>query len=158
MRPQRLARATNELIAEISRLQQLRTGQLAQLEGHARQPAGSRAHCRCQQLYPAREQGAAGRFPGAPNILRQRRRARHLRSVAFLNYVDAVRAGRAQPQHEIRICRRQFHHLESRPPAHPVRRRSTTSAGPWVLFVLHDIDSEGKARKCAQGFCGQRFP
>jgi two-component system phosphate regulon sensor histidine kinase PhoR len=145
----RLARATNELIAEISRLQQLRTGQLAQLEATLGSLQEAVLIVDANNYILLANKALQAIFPGAQNILRQRLEL-VLRSVTFLNYVDAVRAGRAQPQHEIEF----------------VEGNSTTwveatgtlipplddQRGPWALFVLHDITKQKRLESVRKDF------
>jgi len=145
----RLARATNELIVEISRLQQLRTGQLAQLEATLGSLQEAVLIVDANNYILLANKALQAIFPSAQNILRQRLEL-VLRSVAFLNYVDAVRAGRAQPQHEIEF----------------VEGNSTTwveatgtlipplddQRGPWALFVLHDISKQKRLESVRKDF------
>jgi len=145
----RLARATNELIAEIIRLQQLRTGQLAQLEATLGSLQEAVLIVDANNYILLANKALQAIFPSAQNILRQRLEL-VLRSVAFLNYVDAVRAGRAQPQHEIEF----------------VEGNSTTwveatgtlipplddQRGPWALFVLHDITKQKRLESVRKDF------
>jgi len=145
----RLARATNELIAEINRLQQLRTGQLAQLEATLGSLQEAVLIVDANNYILLANKALQAIFPSAQNILRQRLEL-VLRSVAFLNYVDAVRAGRAQPQHEIEF----------------VEGNSTTwveatgtlipplddQRGPWALFVLHDITKQKRLESVRKDF------
>jgi two-component system phosphate regulon sensor histidine kinase PhoR len=145
----RLGRATNELIAEITRLQQLRTGQLAQLEATLGSLQEAVLIVDANNYILLANKALQAIFPGAQNILRQRLEL-VLRSVAFLNFVDAVRAGRAQPQHEIEF----------------VEGNSTTwveatgtlipplddQRGPWALFVLHDITKQKRLESVRRDF------
>jgi two-component system, OmpR family, phosphate regulon sensor histidine kinase PhoR len=145
----RLARAINELIAEINRLQQLRTGQLAQLEATLGSLQEAVLIVDANNYILLANKALQAIFPSAQNILRQRLEL-ILRSVAFLNYVDAVRAGRALPQHEIEF----------------VEGNSTTwveatgtlipplddQRGPWALFVLHDITKQKRLESVRKDF------
>jgi two-component system phosphate regulon sensor histidine kinase PhoR len=145
----RLISAINELIAEINRLQQLRTGQLAQLEATLGSLQEAVLIVDANNYILLANKALQGIFPSAQNILRQRLEL-VLRSVAFLNYVDAVRAGRAQPQHEIEF----------------VEGNSTTwveatgtlipplddQRGPWALFVLHDITKQKRLESVRKDF------
>ncbi|HXA80154.1 MAG TPA: ATP-binding protein [Opitutaceae bacterium] len=145
----RLISAINELIAELTRLQQLRTGQLAQLEATLGSLQEAVLIVDANNYILLANKALQGIFPSAQNILRQRLEL-VLRSVAFLNYVDAVRAGRAQPQHEIEF----------------VEGNSTTwveatgtlipplddQRGPWALFVLHDITKQKRLESVRKDF------
>jgi two-component system phosphate regulon sensor histidine kinase PhoR len=145
----RLARATNELIAEIGRLQQLRTGQLAQLEATLGSLQEAVLIVDANNYILLANKALQAIFPNAQNILRQRLEL-VLRSVAFLNYVDAVRAGRAQPQHEIEFIEgNSATWVEATgtliPPLDDQR-------GPWVLFVLHDISKQKRLESVRKDF------
>jgi two-component system phosphate regulon sensor histidine kinase PhoR len=145
----RLARATNELIAEINRLQQLRTGQLAQLEATLGSLQEAVLIVDANNYILLANKALQAIFPSAQNILRQRLEL-VLRSVVFLNYVDAVRAGRAQPQHEIEFVEgNSTTWVESTgtliPPLDDQR-------GPWVLFVLHDITKQKRLESVRKDF------
>jgi len=145
----RLARATNELIAEIGRLQQLRTGQLAQLEATLGSLQEAVLIVDANNYILLANKALQAIFPNAQNILRQRLEL-VLRSVAFLNYVDAVRAGRAQPQHEIEFIEgNSATWVEATgtliPPLDDQR-------GPWALFVLHDISKQKRLESVRKDF------
>jgi two-component system phosphate regulon sensor histidine kinase PhoR len=145
----RLTSAINELIAEINRLQQLRTGQLTQLEATLGSLQEAVLIVDANNYILLANKALQAIFPSAQNILRQRLEL-VLRSVVFLNYVDAVRAGRAQPQHEIEF----------------VEGNSTTwveatgtlipplddQRGPWALFVLHDITKQKRLESVRKDF------
>jgi two-component system, OmpR family, phosphate regulon sensor histidine kinase PhoR len=145
----RLARATNELIAEIGRLQQLRTGQLAQLEATLGSLQEAVLIVDANNYILLANKALQAIFPNAQNILRQRLEL-VLRSVAFLNYVDAVRAGHAQPQHEIEFIEgNSATWVEATgtliPPLDDQR-------GPWALFVLHDISKQKRLESVRKDF------
>jgi len=132
---------SNELIEEANRLQQLRSGQLAQLEatlGSLQEAVLIVDATNCIMLA---NRALQGMFPRAVNILGQRLEL-VLHSVQFLNYVDAVRQNRATPQHEIEFAegnRVTWVELTGAtiPPLNFAK-------GPWVLFVLHDITKQKK--------------
>lgn len=137
----RLCAEANELITENQRLRHLRTGQLAQLEatlGSLQEAVLIVDSANHILLANAALQGI---FPRATDILGQRLE-RVLHSVAFLNYVEAVRQGTAEP-------RRQVEFIEA---ASTVWLELTgaqipaldSSKGPWALFVLHDITKQKK--------------
>jgi two-component system phosphate regulon sensor histidine kinase PhoR len=135
----RLRSATNELITEFAHLNHVRSGQLAQLEatlGSLQEAvlivdAGNRILLANRALQAI--------FPRAKNILNQRLEL-VLHSVAFLGYVEAVRAGRMEPQREIEF-------VEGNGSAW-VEVTGTLVAplddqhGAWTLFVLHDITKQ----------------
>ncbi len=135
----RLCGAVNATTAELARLQQLRSGQLAQLEATlgSLQEAVLMVDANNHILLanPALETIV----PRATDIINQRLEV-VLRSVAFLDYVDAVRAGRARPQYE----------LEFSDGARAIWLEVTGALvtpldggpGSWALFVLHDITKQ----------------
>jgi len=145
----RLISAINELIAELTRLQQLRTGQLAQLEATLGSLQEAVLIVDANNYILLANKALQGIFPSAQNILRQRLEL-VLRSVAFLNYVDSVRAGRAQPQHEIEFVEgNSATWVEATgtliPPLDDQR-------GPWALFVLHDITKQKRLESVRKDF------
>ncbi|MGA3007799.1 MAG: ATP-binding protein [Opitutaceae bacterium] len=145
----RIVGAANDLIAEINRLQQLRTGQLAQLEATLGSLQEAVLIVDANNYILLANKALQAIFPSAKNILRQRLEL-VLRSVAFLNYVDAVRAGRAEPQHEIEF-------IEGNTSTW-VEATGTLTApldgqrGPWALFVLHDITQQKKLESVRKDF------
>jgi two-component system phosphate regulon sensor histidine kinase PhoR len=132
----RLRSATNDLITEIAHLQRVRSGQLAQLEttlGSLQEAvlivdSGNRLLLANQALQAI--------FPRAKDILNQRLEL-VLHSVAFLDYVEAVRASCAAPQHELEFVE------GNRSIWLEVTGTLVTplagERGSWALFVLHDI-------------------
>lgn len=135
----RLRVATNELITEVAHLNQVRTGQLAQLEatlGSLREgvlivDADNRillANAALQSI-----------FPGAQNILHQRLEL-VLHSVAFLDYVAAVRTGGAESQREIEFV--EGNNSIWIEVTGTLVTPLNDAAGAWALFVLHDITKQ----------------
>ena len=132
----RLRSATNDLITEVAHLQRVRSGQLAQLEttlGSLQEAvlivdSGNRLLLANKALQAI--------FPRAKDILNQRLEL-VLHSVAFLDYVEAVRAGCAAPQHELEFVE------GNRSIWLEVTGTLVTpldgERGSWALFVLHDI-------------------
>ena len=132
----RLRSATNDLITEVAHLQRVRSGQLAQLEttlGSLQEAvlivdSGNRLLLANQALQAI--------FPRAKDILNQRLEL-VLHSVAFLDYVEAVRASCAAPQHELEFVE------GNRSIWLEVTGTLVTpldgERGSWALFVLHDI-------------------
>lgn len=136
-----LSNETNDLIEEVERLRTQRTGQLVQLEatlGSLKEAVLIVDHDNSVLLANKALQAI---FPRATNILHHRLE-RVLHSVPFLNYVESVRKGEAQPQHEMEFAednRSIWVEVTGTliPPLGP-------SNGPWVLFVLHDITKQKK--------------
>jgi len=145
----RLARATNELINELTHLQQVRTGQLTQLEATLGSLQEAVLIVDANNYILLANKALQAIFPHARNIMRQRLEL-VLHSVAFLNYVDAVRARRAEPRYEI-----DFAEANSTtwvevtgtliPPLDDQR-------GSWALFVLHDITQQKKLEAVRKDF------
>ncbi len=133
---QQLCVDTNELIQELSRLQQLRTGQLAQLEA----TLGS-----LQEAVLIVDEGnhillannaLAAIFPKATNIVNHRLE-NVLHSATFLGYVESVRRETAQPQREIEFAEgNQSTWVEITGSTIPPL---DGQKGSWALFVIHDI-------------------
>jgi two-component system phosphate regulon sensor histidine kinase PhoR len=127
---------TNDMLRELVKLQQQQTGQLTQLEAtlgslkEAVLVVDSRNHIMLannalQQI-----------FPKAIKIIDQRLEV-VLHSVSFLNYVEAVKRGEADPQYPIEFVdgadTRWVEVTGSTiPPLDGLK-------GDWALFVLHDI-------------------
>ena len=132
----RLRSATNELIAEVAYLNQIRSGQLAQLEATLGSLQEAVLIVDADNRIVLANPALQAIFPGARNILHQRLEA-VLHSVAFLRYVDAVRSGRVESQREIEF-------VEGTGSVW-IEVTGTLVASPddpqaaWVLFVLHDI-------------------
>jgi len=134
-----LRSAANDLIAELAHLHQVRSGQLAQLEatlGSLREgvllvDGGNRILLANQALQSI--------FPSAQNVLNQRLEL-VLHSVAFLGYVEAVRAGNAEPQREIEFVEGggSIWIEVTGTLVTPLEEQ----AGAWALFVLHDITKQ----------------
>jgi len=132
----RLRVATNELITEVEHLNQVRTGQLAQLEatlGSLREGVLIvDANNRILLANPALQ----SIFPGAQNILHERLEL-VLHSVAFLDYVAAVRAGGAESQREIEFV--EANNSIWIEVTGTLVTPLNDAAGAWALFVFHDI-------------------
>jgi two-component system, OmpR family, phosphate regulon sensor histidine kinase PhoR len=134
-----LCAAANALMAENAELQKIRSSQFSQLEatlGSLQEAvllvdAGNRillANAALQII-----------FPRAREIINQRLES-VLHSVAFLDYVEAVRANRAQPQHELEFAEGpRSTWLEVTGALVPPL---DGGPGSWALFVLHDITKQ----------------
>jgi two-component system phosphate regulon sensor histidine kinase PhoR len=145
----RLSQGANELISELSRLQQLRTGQLAQLEATLGSLQEAVLIVDANNYILLANKALQAIFPNAQNTLRQRLEL-VLRSVPFLNYVDAVRAGCAKPQYELEFVEGSGSTwVEATgtliPPLDDQR-------GSWALFVLHDITKQKKLESVRKDF------
>ena len=133
---QQVCADTNELIQELSRLQQLRTGQLAQLEATLGSLQEAVLIVDDENHILLANSAFAAIFPRANNIVNQRLES-VLHSSVFLSYVDSVRQQSAQPQKEVEFAEgNQSIWVEITgsiiPPLDGQR-------GNWALFVIHDI-------------------
>lgn len=144
-----VSQAANDLISEFGRLQQIRSGQLTQLEatlGSLQEAvlivdSGNRiilANNAMQEI-----------FPRAANILGQRLE-QVLQSAAFLQYVDDVRKNEAQPQHEIEFAEgNRAIWVEATGTKIP---SLGDDKSPWALFVLHEITKQKKLEAVRKDF------
>jgi two-component system, OmpR family, phosphate regulon sensor histidine kinase PhoR len=146
----RLCASTSELIVEHNRINQLRTGQLVQLEatlGSLQEAVLVVDHGNHILLANPALQAI---FPRAKNILRQRLEL-VLHSKEFLAYVEAVRAERAPPQHELEfVDGTQSTWVEATGALIPPLDGGV--GGSWALFVLHDITKQKKLESVRKDF------
>ena len=144
-----LCRDANDLITESARLQQLRTGQLAQLEATLGSLQEAVLIVDRDNYVLLANNALQEIFPRAANILNQRLEL-VLHSAPFLNYVQAVRNSQAQPQHEIEFAD------GNRSVWAEVTGTTIPSLngkeGPWALFVLHDITKQKKLEAVRKDF------
>ena len=142
--------ASNELIIEVGQLQQQRTGQLAQLEA----TLGSLQEAvlivdASNYILLANKALQAISSRAATQIIGQRLE-RVLHSAEFLTYVDSVRLGRAQPQHQVELVeggRTTWLEVTG-----TTVQSQGSSRGPWTLFVLHDITKQKKLEAVRKDF------
>ncbi len=133
---QQICADANELIQELSRLQQLRTGQLAQLEATLGSLQEAVLIVDDQNRILLANNALAAIFPRATNIVNQRLE-NVLHSSVFLNYVESVRKETAQPQKEIEFAEgTQSIWVEITGSIIPPL---DGQKGSWILFVIHDI-------------------
>ena len=140
---------TNELVAENNRLNQLRSGQLVQLEATLGSLQEAVLIVDANNYILLANRALQAIFPRAQNILKQRLEL-VLHSREFLAYVDAVRGSRAEPQHEIEfVDGTQSTWIEMTgaliPPLDGAK-------GSWALFVLHDITKQKKLEGVRKDF------
>ena len=144
-----LCTLSNDLIIEISHLQQLRNGQLAQLEATLGSLQEAVLIVDSNNYILLANKALKGIFPRAINILEQRLEL-VLHSVSFLNYVESVRRGTAQPQHEVEFI--------DGPISTWVEVTGTSieninsQKAPWMLFVLHNITQQKKLEAVRKDF------
>ncbi|HRJ46319.1 MAG TPA: ATP-binding protein [Opitutaceae bacterium] len=145
----RLCEAASALTGEVNRLQQFRTSQLAQLEatlGSLQEAVLIVDHTNHILLANRALQGI---FPSATDIMGSRVEL-VLQSREFLDYVEALRAGRAVPRQTIEFAKG----------SDSVWAEVTGSLIPpldgqdyqWALFVLHDISHQRKLEAVRRDF------
>ncbi|OIR08128.1 alkaline phosphatase synthesis sensor protein PhoR [mine drainage metagenome] len=145
----RVFATANEVIAEVNRLNQEHTGQLAQLDATLGNLREAVLIVDPGNYVMFANQSVASIFPQAQNILRQRVETA-LHSREFLTFIEEVRAGKAEPQREIEF----FSGSES------VWIEATGAMIPslqgggesWALFVLHDITKQKKLEALRKDF------
>lgn len=136
-----LCRAANELINEVNRLQQLRSGQLTQLEATLGSLQEAVLIVDSSNHILLANSALNEIFPRASNILGQRLEL-ILHSAAFLEYVDAVRKNTAKAQFEVEfVDGNRSVWLEVTGTNIPSLNGDKT---PWALFVLHNITTQKK--------------
>lgn len=139
----------NEMIEEVARLQQLRSGQLAQLEATLGSLQEAVLIVDHDNYILLANKALQEIFPGATNILNQRFE-RVLHSPALLAYVEKVRRNEAQPEFEIEFTEGSKSIWVQAtgsliPPLNGQRE-------PWALFVLHDITKQKKLEAVRKDF------
>jgi two-component system phosphate regulon sensor histidine kinase PhoR len=144
-----LCASTNEVIQEVTRLQQLRSGQLAQLEATLGSLQEAVLIVDVNNSILLANQALQAIFPRATNILGQRLEL-VLRSGVFLEYVDAVRKNEGAAQLEVEFTEdNKSIWVEVTGSAIPPLQART---GPWSLFVLHDITKQKKLEAVRKDF------
>ena len=127
---------SNALITTAEKLEHQQSSQLTQLEATLGSLQEAVLLVDAHNHILLANKALQGIFPRATNIIDQRLEV-VLHSVAFLNYVDAVRKGRAEPQFAIEFVddsdTRWVEVTGSTIPA------LDGGKGNWALFVLHDI-------------------
>ncbi|MCF3651405.1 sensor histidine kinase [Synoicihabitans lomoniglobus] len=126
----------NELITEVVTLKKQQSGQLTQLEATLGNLQEAVLVVDDRNHILLANNALQAIFPKATRIIDQRLEV-VLHSVAFLNYVDAVRKGQGSPQHTVEFVddtdTRWVEVTGSTIPS------QDGSKGKWALFVLHDI-------------------
>jgi two-component system phosphate regulon sensor histidine kinase PhoR len=145
----RLRSATNELIAEARQLRQTSSSQVSQLEATLGSLREGVLLVDAENRILLANHALQAIFPRAKNILHQRLEL-VLHSVAFLGYVDAVRGGLADPQHELEFVEgdRSIWVEVTGTLVPPL----DGNAGAWALFVLHDITRQKKLEAVRKDF------
>ena len=142
--------STNELITEVAQLQQQRTGQLAQLEATLGSLQEAVLIVDASNYILLANKALQAISPRVANQIIGHRLERVLHSADFLNYVEAVRAGKASPQHEVEFVETgRSTWLEV---TGTVIESPGSSKGPWTLFVLHDITKQKKLEAVRKDF------
>jgi two-component system phosphate regulon sensor histidine kinase PhoR len=135
----RLRVAANALLEEAAQLQQVRSGQLAQLEATLGSLQEAVLMVDADNRILLANKALQAIFPRARDILKQRLET-VLHSVAFFDYVGSVRSGHAEPRQQLEFVEGSATvWLEVTgtlvEPLGPDSR-------PWALFVLHDITKQ----------------
>lgn len=144
-----LCQTANELIADYNRLQQQRSGQLAQLEATLGSLQEAVLIVDSSNYVLLANRALQSIFPKAQNILHQRVEL-SLHSRDFLTFIDDVRAGRAQPQREVEFLEgNQSVWVEATGAMIPAAEKNGHA---WALFVLHDITKQKKLEAVRKDF------
>ena len=144
-----LCHAANELIEEVNRLQQLRSGQLNQLEATLGSLQEAVLIVDSTNRILLSNSALDAMFPRATNILGQRLEL-ILHSAAFLEYVATVRQNTAQAQFEVEFADgNRSIWVEVTGTNIP---SLSGSKDPWALFVLHDITKQKKLEAVRKDF------
>ncbi len=144
-----LCASAGEMVAEVNRLDQQHSGQLAQLEATLGSLQEAVLLIDAHNYVLLANQAFHAIFPKAGRIIGERLELA-LHSDAFLRHVQAVREGRAQPRHEIEFVNTQGSTwLEVTGSAvGPLNG----SKNPGLLFVLHDITRQKRLENVRKEF------
>lgn len=145
----RLCDATNALCAELERMQEFRTSQVAQLDATLGSLQEGVLMVDERNRILLANNALKSIFPRANNTMGQRLEV-VLHSREFLDYVESVRQGRAQAQHPIEFNR----------DGGPVWVEVTGALiapldgaqDSWALFVLHDITKQRRLENVRKDF------
>jgi two-component system phosphate regulon sensor histidine kinase PhoR len=144
-----LCEAAGELTTELGRIDEQRTGQLAQLEATLGSLQEAVLIIDSNNYVLLANQAFHAIFPQAGRILGERLEL-GLRSDAFLRLVEGVRAGRAQPRQEVEF-------VDSRGSTWVEVTSAVVTpfnghAAPCLLFVLHDITRQKRLEGVRKDF------
>jgi two-component system phosphate regulon sensor histidine kinase PhoR len=141
--------AINDLVAETVRLQTQGSNQLAQLEATLGSLREAVLIIDPDNYVRLANPALVAIFPRAQNIVGQRVEV-VIHSLPFLDYVEAVRTGRAEARREIGVGERPATiWLEiTGTLVPPISGRH----GPWALFVLHDITRQRQLEEVRKDF------
>ncbi len=140
---------SNDLIEKLTKLETAQTSQLAQLDATLGSLKEAVLVVDSHNHILLANSSLQDIFPRATEIIDQRLEV-VLHSVTFLNYVDAVRKGTAEPYHEIEFVETD----ETR----WVEVTGTTipaldgASGQWALFVLHDVTRQKRLERMRKEF------
>jgi two-component system, OmpR family, phosphate regulon sensor histidine kinase PhoR len=144
-----LCASVNRLIVESTQLRQQGANQLAQLEATLGSLREAVLVVDASNYVLLANQALQAIFPGAGNILHQRLEL-ILHSREFLAFVEAVRAGQAQPQQAIEfVAGTESTWVEATGALIPPL---DGQKGAWTLFVLHDITRQKKLEAVRKDF------
>ncbi len=145
----RLCAAVDALMAEVVRLQAQGSSQLAHLDATLGSLQEAVLIVDPDNYVRLANPALAAIFPRAQNIVGQRVEV-VLHSLPFLDYLGAVRAGRAEARREIAVG--------EGPAAIWIEASGTLvpppsgRPGPWTLFVLHDITRQRRLEEVRKDF------
>jgi two-component system, OmpR family, phosphate regulon sensor histidine kinase PhoR len=144
-----LCAAANQLISDVTRLQQQGAGQLAQLEATLGSLQEAVLIVDEDHYILLANRALQAIFPHARIVLRQRLES-VLQSQEFIAFVDAVRTGGAQPQQAIEfVGGAESTWVEATGALIPPL---DGRKGVWTLFVLHDITKQKKLEALRKDF------
>jgi two-component system, OmpR family, phosphate regulon sensor histidine kinase PhoR len=141
--------AANGLLQKVATLETAQTSQLAQLEATLGSLKEAVLVVDGHNHILLANRSLQDIFPRATEIIDQRLEV-VLHSVSFLNYVDAVKQGRAEPHHEIEFVETD----ETRwveVTGTPIPALDGAS-GKWALFVLHDVTRQKRMEHMRKEF------
>jgi two-component system phosphate regulon sensor histidine kinase PhoR len=137
---EQLRLTSNELIVEVGQLQLQRTGQLAQLEATLGSLQEAVLIVDASNYILLANKALQAISPRVATQIIGHRLELVLHSAEFLSYVESVRFGKAQPQHEVKFVeggRTTWLEVTG-----TIIQSQGSSRGPWTLFVLHDITKQ----------------
>jgi two-component system phosphate regulon sensor histidine kinase PhoR len=143
-----LVEAVNQLIAENSTLQQQRTGQLTQLEATLGNLREAVLIVDEENYIHLANRALREIFPASRDLVNLRLEL-IVRSVPFIAYVRATRAGQILPRQEFEIIDgTQTLWIEAS--GAPIT--SPDGKSPWALFVIHNLTNERKLERVRRDF------
>ncbi|GAB5558872.1 MAG: hypothetical protein SynsKO_05190 [Synoicihabitans sp.] len=140
---------TNRMIEEINALETSQTSHLAQLEATLGSLKEAVLVVDSHNHILLANRSLQDIFPKATQIIDQRLEV-VLHSVAFLNYVESVRAGEADPHYEVEFVETdETRWVEVTGTSIPAL---DGSGAQWLLFVLHDVTRQKSLERVRKEF------